>query len=314
MRPNYWLYLILTGGALYGQVGAPVLGFIPDGSGVRPVFGLPPSAFIAAPLSVPRGIARMAGSPAQNYILASTADNGDVVLLAPDGTLTPLAGARSSPDEIAISPEGSSAVLWYSSLSHAQVITGLPRAPQVREVDATFLGPSPYSLAVSDDGQWIAGAWRSGNYAFGPSGQLNRLPVEDIVPTVGFLHNSHALAVATHEEVLEVADVSGANQPAVLLTGQGRLDPVAVAVAGGNQKLVLADPRGKITELDLTSGAIQTADCGCHPEGLAAMGRSAFRLTGLVSGVFQLFDSDSGQVLAAPIMQTAVTQSTGVQQ
>jgi len=322
MRKTYgklWggLLIAFIGAALYGQVGAPVLGFMPDGTGVRRVFGIPAGASIAPPLSVPRGIGTMAASPGQDYVLGAIsdngADNGEVVLMAPDGTLTSLKGAHSAPDEIAISPDGSAAALWFSVLSHAQVITGLPGAPQVREVDATFLGPSPYSLAISDDGQWLAGAWRSGNYAFGPHGEVNRLPVEDLVPAVAFLHGSHDLVIATHEQILKVGDVGGANQASVLLTGQGRLDAMAVAVAGGNNKVVVADPRGKITQLDLTTGAAQTADCSCLPQGLFPMGRSAFRLNGLESGAFQLFDSVSGQVLAAPLIQSDVTQSDGTQ-
>ena len=293
-----------AGAALYAQVGAPVLGFVPDGDRVRPVLGLPASASISAPLSINRGFAHLGASPRQDYLLGSASDNGEVMLLAPDGTLSALAGAHASPDEIVISPDGSAAALWFSAISHAQVVTGLPRSPQVREVDATFLGPSPYSLAVSDDGQWLAGAWRSGNYAFGPNGEVNRLPVEDIVPAVGFLHGSHDLAVATHEQVLLVGDVGGANRVSVIVSGRGRLDAMAVAVAGGNQKLVIADPRGRITQVDLASGALQTAECGCAPQGLIPMGRSAFRLNGLESGVFQIFDSDSGQVLAAPLLQS----------
>jgi hypothetical protein len=212
-------------------------------------------------------------------------------------------GTRGAPDEIVISPEGSAAALWFASLSHAQVITGLPGAPQVREIDATFLGPNPYSLSVSDDGQWLAGAWRAGNYAFGPNGEVNRLPVEDLVPAVSFQHGNHNLAVATHEQVLLVSDVGGANLASVLLTGLGRLDAMALAVSGGNQKLVIANPRGKLTSMDLVSGAVQTADCSCTPEGLFPMGRAGFRLNGLSSGAFHIFDPDTGQVLAAPLTQ-----------
>jgi hypothetical protein len=318
MKKTFWLLFGLTvlfTAAAYGQVGAPVLGFVPDGGSARPVFGLPAGAFIADRLSIARGIARMSASPHQDYVLASTADNGEVVFMAPDGTLTPLKGAGASPDEIVISPEGSSAALWFASISHAQVIAGLPQSPQVREIDATFLGPVPYSLAISDDGQWLAGAWRSGNYAFGPHGEVNRLPVEAIAPAVAFLHGTHDLVIATHEQILQVGDVGGANLPSVLLTGKGRLDAMAVAVAPGNQTLVFADPRGRITQLNLSGGTAQTSECGCSPQGLFPMGHAAFRLNGLDSGAFQLFDSDVGQVLAAPLLHLDTTASTeGVQQ
>lgn len=313
MRKLHWLLgsvvgLLVTGAALDAQVSAPVLGFVPDGDRVRPVFGIPAAAAIAAPFSTSRGFARVAASPQQDYLLVSAADNGEVLLLGPDGSLKSLRGAGAGPDEIAISPEGSAAALWFASANRAQVITGLRPSqqspPQIREISTSFLESSPYALAVSDDGQWLAGAWRSGNYAFGPHGEVNRLPVEDIVSSVAFLHGQHNLVIGTHEQIL-MADVGGANQPSVLLSGQGRLDPVAVAVAGGNQKMVFANPRGRITMVDLTSGAVQTAECQCSPKGLIPMGTSVFRLTGMESGAFQVFDSDSGQVFAATLVAAA---------
>jgi hypothetical protein len=305
--------LMGAGAMLYGQVSAPVLGFVPEGSRVRPVFGMAAAAFIAPPMASGRDVARMAASPAHDYMLASAADNGDVVLISPDGSMTAIKTARISPDEIVVSPEGSAAMLWFASMSHAQVITGLPRAPQVREIDATFLGPNPYALSISDDGQWLAGSWRAGNYAFGPHGEVNRLPLEDIVSALGFLHGKHDLAMATHEQVLLIGDVGGANQASVLVTGMGRLDAMALGISGANQKLVIADPRGKITSVDLGSGTVQSADCSCSPEGLFPMGRATFRLTGLIAGAFQIFDSDTGQVLAAPILQQDAPADGGQQ-
>jgi hypothetical protein len=72
------LILLGAGAPVYGQVGAPVLGFVPDGSRVRPVFGMAAAAFIAPQLATNRDLSQMAASPANNYVLASAADNGDV--------------------------------------------------------------------------------------------------------------------------------------------------------------------------------------------------------------------------------------------
>jgi len=61
------------------------------------------------------------------------------------------------------------------------------------------------------------------------------------------------------------------------------------------------DRSGFITAVQIESGAATTMDCGCSPEGLFAMGPSAFRLTGLQGGSFKLFDATLGEVLFAPL-------------
>src|SRR5580693_1818318 len=77
--------LLAAGSATaYAQVGAPVLGFVPDGTRVRPVFGMSAAAFIAPQLATGRDFGVMAASPAGNYVLGSATDNGAVVVIAPD--------------------------------------------------------------------------------------------------------------------------------------------------------------------------------------------------------------------------------------
>ena len=50
--------------------------------------------------------------------------------------------------------------------------------PAGRVVSGSLMGSAPGALAVSDDGNWLAGVWPGGVYAFGPYGEVNRLPVE----------------------------------------------------------------------------------------------------------------------------------------
>jgi hypothetical protein len=61
------------------------------------------------------------------------------------------------------------------------------------------------------------------------------------------------------------------------------------------------DRSGLITAVQIDSGAAINVDCGCSPEGLFAMGSSAFRLTALQGGAFKLFDAAIGEVLFAPL-------------
>ena len=88
------------------------------------------------------------------------------------------------------------------------MVTGLPDAPSIRQVDASFLGSAPGALAISDDGAWVAGTWTSGTYAFGPNGGVNRLPVESAA-ALAFFQGTHDLASAGAAGLQMVTGIDG---------------------------------------------------------------------------------------------------------
>jgi hypothetical protein len=287
------------------QVGAPQLGWVPDGSRIRPVYGLPAAAAVGAAIPADQNFSRIAASTARNYVLVSAADTGSVSIYTTEHGLTLLDGAGNAPDVMLVSPRGSAAALWFSSLNQIQVITGLPDAPVIRQLDTSFLGPlvasAPGALAISDDGNWLAGIWPGGVYAFGPYGEVNRLPVENVT-ALGFLQGSQQLAAAGAAGVEIVTGISGfAAASNLLVSADSSLQPVAVAATSDNRTLVLADRSGSVTAIDIGSGAATQAACGCVPEGLFGMGPAAFRLTGLDGGAFKLFDAAHGEILFAPL-------------
>ena len=199
---------------------------------------------------------------------------------------------------------GSAAALWFSSINQVQLVTGLPDAPTIRQADASFLGSTPAALALSDDGSWFAGTWRTGAYAFGPNGEVNRLPVENVA-ALAFFQGTHDLAAASAAGLEMITGVDGfAVVSSLLASADSSLQPVALAAASGNRTVVLADGSGSVTAIDVGSGAATTSDCGCQPEGLFGMGSSAFRLTGLENGAFKIFDAARGESKATPSEQT----------
>jgi hypothetical protein len=293
-------------GAALAQVGAPQLGWVPDGSRIRPVYGIPIAAAVGAAVPADQDFSRIAASPARDYVLVSAASTGVVFVYTPDNGLTPLEGAGGAPDFLVLSPRGSAAALWFSSINQVQVVTGLPYAPAIRQLDASFLGSAPDALAVSDDGTWLAGAWPVGLYAFGPNGEVNRLPIEDRVAALAFFQGTHDLTTASAAGLQMVTGVGGfAVVSSLLASLDASLQPVAVAATSDNRTVVLADRGGAVTAVDIGSGAATTSDCGCRPEGLFGMGPgigpSAFRLTGLRDGAFKLFDAARGEILFAPL-------------
>jgi DNA-binding beta-propeller fold protein YncE len=288
------------------------LGWVPDGARIRPVYGIPAAAAVGAPIPADQDFAQIAASPARNYILVSAADGGTVSIYTTGHGLVALDGAGSAPDFVVLSPRGSSAALWFSSIHQVQVVTGLPDAPTIRQLDASLLGSAPAALAVSDDGTWLAGAGPGDLYAFGPNGEVNRLPVEN--PTaLAFFQGTYNLAAAGASGLQTVTGIGGFAVVSNLLAPADSSQPMPVAVAAtpDNRTLVLADQSGSVTTIDIASGAATTSDCGCRPQGLFGMGPSAFRLTGLESGAFKLFDAASGEILFVPL---ALTEAEGAGQ
>ena len=301
----------LSMSSAFAQVGAPQLGWVPDGTRIRPVYGIPAAAAVGAPIPADQDFSQIAASPARNYVLVAAADTGAVSIYTAEHGMVPLAGAGNAPDSAILSPRGSSAALWFSSLNQIQVVTGLPDAPVIRQLDASFLGSAPGALAISDDGAWVAGTWTSGVYALGPNGQVKRLPVESAT-ALGFFQGTHNLAAAGASGLQMVTGVDGFAVASNLLTSaDSSLQPVAVAATSDNRALLLADQSGSVTTIDIASATAVTSDCGCLPLGLFGMGPSAFRLTGLEGGAFKLFNAASGEILFVPL---ALTETEGAGQ
>lgn len=290
------------------QVSGPFLGYLPDGKNLRPVFGIPSSASIARAIDSLPQLSRAVAAPGADHVLAILADTGEVAVLRPGRGLKIVDQAGIAPDSITLSPRGSSAVLWFNSISRAQIVTGLPDAPQLRMVEAAFLGENPSALAISDDGAWLAGLWSRGLYAFGPLGESNWVSIEG-GRTLVFLEGNHDLAVATPRGVYRVIDIGGRSEIRPVITaGESALQPVALGVSSSNRRLILAEQSGKLTSVRIEDGTITEADCACAPQGLFRLTRSAFRVTDLTERYFKIFDSDTGQVLLAPLAEASAEE------
>ncbi len=301
---------ICVSAAAFAQVGGPVLGYVPEGDTIRPMYGLPAAGAIGDQIAE-GGWARIAISPTQNFVLATSAASGEVLLVnLIKPSVTSIPGAGADPDILAISPSGTAAALWFPANFQIQLVTGLPDSPSVRTVDASFLNASPLSIAVSDDGQWAVGMFSAGVYAFGPSAQVMPLQTDPGVIALSFFHNSHNLALATSARATTWADVGGANQSSILYDYSAQsLSPRALGVSFDNQLAVIADSTGKLVNISVASRSAGTADCACSPTGLYSLGGSVFRLNGTGrSGAtrtghtedLKVFDAAAGAVWIVP--------------
>lgn len=304
--------------AAMAQVSGPTLGYVAENGQIRPIFGIAPAAAIGGAIDPGRAVALASVSPNQSFVLATAADTGELLLIIPGSGTTVVTGVATGPDEIFMSPSGTAAALWFGSVDHVQVVSGLPGSPSVRTIDTTFLETPPIALAVSDDGQWVAGAWNDGVYAFGPEGQVTRLPLIGSVTALAFFHGRADLAAATYTQVSTVANIDGSQQvstifsaPAVELPGPSPKRAPAqgpgstpganyIAVSFDNRQIVVADALGSVSAFDPASGAAARSTCGCSPSGVFGLGGSVFRLTGAESGALKIYDASTGDVFVAP--------------
>ena len=293
-----FMFATLLCGALSAQVGGPLIGYVAEGAHIRPMYGLPAAGAIGAPLDAGRDFALSAIAPAGNFVLVTTADTGQVMVFKPASGLTPVSGASASPDALAISPGGASAALWFPFTGKLEIVTGLPDSPAVRTVDASFLNASPLSIAISDDGQWAAGLWSAGVYAFGPSNVVIPLQTDAGVVAISFFHNNHDLALASASRATSIADVGGATQMSVLYDYSAlNLSPRAIAVSFDNRTALVADRAGMLVNLSNST----VSDCGCSPTGLYGLGGALFRLNApSPRHELKLFDAAQGSVLIVP--------------
>jgi hypothetical protein len=297
---------------LCAQVEAPLFGYLPDGARLRPVYGIPASAAIGAAADYGRDFSGIAVSSRQDFAIVSAADSGAVFVASPAGALTAISDADPSPDRIFLSPRGSAALLWFSATGRLQVITGLPGAPAVRSADASFLNVAPHALAVSDDGQWFAGAFSEDVWLFGPQGQATPLRLGEQAYSLAFFGGRSDLAVATAAHIFSITDVGGAAAVSKLYEDSS-MASVGLGISSDNRYLVAPEASGVLLSLDLVSGLPARFDCGCAPDGAFSMGRSVFRFTGLRGAVFKVFDASTGDVFFVPLAASESSVAGGQQ-
>jgi hypothetical protein len=284
-----------------------MIGYVPEGTSIRPMYGLPAAGAIGRAIDSGRAFSQMAISPQQTFALAIAADTGEPLVVKPGVSATAIASPETNPSMLAMSPHGTSAAMWFPLTGHLETITGLPTAPVLSTVDASFLNASPLALAISDDGQWSVGLFGAAVYAFGPNSSVVPLQTDPGVVALAFFHNSHDLALATTNRATRIADVGGANQASVLFEYSAQpLTPHAIALSFDNQLAVVADVKGTLLNIAVSTATASTFDCACSPQGLYGLGGALFRLNGTATSrsgskaELKLFDAAAGNILIVP--------------
>lgn len=273
----------LPAAAQGGSLSGPVLGYAPDGSGVRPIRGVPGASLMGEhlPLGFPASAVEV--SPGQDYVLAVSAEDGQVRVVGLG--VEPLAaraleGIASAPDRVVLSPRGSAALFVRSEEGLAWVVKGLPSAPVTAALDLAGVSGRPNALAVSDDGSTVLAATTDGLFLVTAEG-VTPLPSVGAITALAFLPGSLDAVAAGGAQVAVLSDTAG--QPAWRVAGsftEDFGDAIAVAAAGG--RAFVAGNRA-VAVVDLTAGAVSELAASCQVTGLARLSGDAFRLTGVSS-------------------------------
>ncbi len=320
MMQRYGILFVLTSAA-WAQVQGPVMGYLPDGGALRTMFGIPGAGSIGGS-TIPGGVfSRIEVSPDQTQALAVAAGTGGVTLYTIGaGTSAAVQGVASAPDRIVFSPSGTAAGLWYSGTRHFQLLSSVSATPAIQEIDFSFTESDPTSLAVSDDGKWMVGAWPFSTYAVGPSGYAIVLPVGGAAEAVCFFHGRDDVASITANQVTVITDIGGAVTPNAIWSKPADPPPAdpatapAVQIAVGlatsfdNRYLSVAGNLGALSTFDLTDGTSVGVNCACAPSSLYGMGGALFRLTNLTDGVVKVFDASTNDVWFVPLAVPAANR------
>ena len=266
----------------------PVLAVLHDASRgqVRAVKGVPGAATVAEGVDL-RFTPTLVAS-AGSSILAAGADQGTIRLITLQRLnlhVSELQVGLSKISGVALSPSTSSALLLDQQSRHIQAITGLPLKPVVHPpvaVEETADSGSS-SIAVSDDGSWVAVASATSVWGLMQNGSKTSYALGEPAKAIAFRPGTHDLLVLTATGTIIQADAAGL-VPFSRVSEATALDVAGMQVSADGGKVFIAFRQGRLA-VALRGAADSPAEaCACNPEGLVPTLRPGlFLLSGDVS-------------------------------
>jgi hypothetical protein len=256
--------LVTVGSLGQGQpaLTGPLGGYVFDSAtlGIRPILGLPPSAYLGSPVLAQTPIASVAPNGKFTIVVSGSRPNFIADISAPALSPSELLGSMDSPDRIVWAADSSSAVLFCSRTSSLQFIHNVATAALVDPViDLSEAGPGPVLLAA-DPQNGVAGIvsnhrGASSLYLARANGSLDLAANVDVALSAGAFAQNGTLYVAAAASLRVWMLQPGAGLTAVLgvpndQTNSGlipmasfldRHQPVALGLGNDDSRLYLAD-------------------------------------------------------------------------
>jgi hypothetical protein len=281
-----------------GSLQVPVLGFVAQSAPlplrpvdspaqaalqVRPVMGKLGAAVLGNPISLPRDLTRIAVSPTQTYLLGERGESQELAVLslaaAGAGPEVAISGTFPRSQLMEFSLSGSAAALYSASRGHAQVITGLPDAPQItQQFDLSSLPAPLTALAVSDDGSTLLVGASDGQtgavYLVSATNGIRSLVTAGVPAAIRFLSSDSAVVADSRaSQILLLSTISGVVTSRVLAgAADGVNGPTQVEVCSANQAAVVSNGGSKLLlSIDLSTGKLTFVSMSYPVTGLHAV-------------------------------------------
>ena len=256
-------------------------------------------------------------SPLQNFAIALTAGDAQVVSLNPatgPPAASPLGFDSSAANVVALSSDGSTGAFYSVGESLIRVVTGLPGSPVAAStVPAGAVSGTIRLLAISNDATALVAvvdtAGADAVLLLDAAGNGRTLLNSTHVSAAQFIGASTDLLLADDQDdtVSLVQDVSGSALSRVLAGAvDGIAGPVGLNVTLDRNLVVVANGRsGSIFVFDPNGATRATYTCPCTPSGLNRLnGNSVFLLNGVSDhSPLWLFDGDNAtpRILFIPV-------------
>jgi hypothetical protein len=312
MKFSYLLMVSLAGlGSAQAQdssVGVPVLGYAFDASAsaIRPLRGLPGAALLGDPLDLGFSASSAVIAPEQSFALAVSQDGqARVVSLGAKTTVSVLDGAMTSPERMLFSPSGAAALLLAGN--RAQIVTGLPGSPSVKDIDLSTMEGMIGSAALTDDGKLLllAETTRNSIWLFHSDGSSTMLPVDAPRAVLAFRRGTHdAAAITQTGDLYQLQNLDDAPAVRTMLPGSdATAEAAGLWVSTDGAQVYAASTGGTITTVDLASGAARSVSCQCAPSGIQSLRPGMYRLTDVSAKPVMVLDTSAAtpQVWFVPV-------------
>jgi hypothetical protein len=277
----------------------PTLGFVSgqNPAQLQPILGIPGSARLGRPLSLPSTVTEIHIAPGHAYGLVQQGPSNPVAMVLLQAItsqtrklpVSPIPGVISAVDLVAFSPTGTSAAIYSRQNNQLQVLTGLPSSPQIFLNASNVAIPTPVQkLAVSDDARSVLMSDASGSiYSISQNGAPLAVHHSPDVSALAFVARSHDSIICDRSlNTISILRNSAATPIALGPATNGTCQPEGAAVAADGRTILLACPaQHAVLSIDRGSSVAHLYNVQGTPSALDRLG---------VGDVFLMSPPDSG--------------------